>query len=345
MPNAPERWDEPILLALAPERLGREEAALLRRLSRRRVINRAIEAHPTAFVFSLSAETAPAGIVATARAGTERIGLTIPLDLLRWIDGLVEPELAELETDRALLLADLAFNSAIEEVGHLLGIEIGPFEPGGEIDAAVTLAVDIHTTGGRRGRALLSLPADLAEPIATLLEAAQPLAGDFADLPVPIAFRVGTMALSLNELQALGPGDVLLHDPVSVAALGETWLAPIRVEPGRILLAGPFRAASSQPESDDMSDYNQRGGALPGMAATADIDLDQLPVRLVFESGRTELPLGALRSLGVGHVFELGRDAAGPIDIMANGKRIGEGELVRIGDTTGIRVRQLFGHG
>ena len=348
MPNAPERWDEPILLALAPERLGREEAALLRRLSRRRVINRAIEAHPMAFVFSLSSETAPSGIAATALAGTERIGLHIPLDLLRWIDGLVEPELTAappLETDRALLLADLAFTSAFEEVGHLLGVEIGAFEPGGEIDAAVALAIDIHTTGGRRGRALLSLPAALAEPVATLLEAAQPLAADFADLPVPIAFRVGAISVSLAELQALGPGDVLLHDPISQAALGETWLAPIRVEPRRITLAGPFRAASSQPESDDMSDYNQRVGALPGLSATADIDLDQLPVRLVFESGRAELPLGALRTLGVGHVFELGRDAAGPIDIMANGKRIGEGELVRIGDTTGIRVRQLFGHG
>jgi type III secretion protein Q len=342
MPNAPERWAAPILLALAPERLGREEAALLRRLSRRRVINRAIEAHPTAFVFSLSSETAPTGIAATALAGTERIGLHLPLDLLRWINGLVEPELAAaapLEIDRALLLADLAFTSAIEEIGHLLGIEIGPFEPGGAVDAAVRLAVDIHTTGGRRGRALLSLPTALAEPVAALLEAAQPLAADFADLPVPIAFRIGEMSVALAELEALGPGDVLLHDPISLAALGETWLAPIRLEPGRIILAGPFRAAASQPESDDMSDYNQRGGA------TADIDLDQLPVRLVFESGRTELPLGALRSLGVGHVFELGRDAAGPIDIMANGKRIGEGELVRIGDTTGIRIRQLFGHG
>jgi type III secretion protein Q len=342
MPNAPERWDAPILLALAPERLGREGAALLRRLSRRRVINRAIEAHPTAFVISLSSETAPAGIAATALAGTERIGLHIPLDLLRWINGLVEPELASaapLEIDRALLLADLAFTSAIEEIGHLLGIEMGPFEPGGAVDVAVRLAVDIHTTGGRRGRALLSLPAALAEPVAALLEAAQPLAADLADLPVPIAFRIGEMAVSLAELEALGPGDVLLHDPISLAALGETWLAPIRLEPGRVTLAGPFRAASCQPESDDMSDYNQRGGA------TADIDLDQLPVRLVFESGRAELPLGALRSLGVGHVFELGRDAAGPIDIMANGKRIGEGELVRIGDTTGIRIRQLFGHG
>jgi len=342
MPNAPERWDEPLLLALAPERLAWEEAALLRRLSRRRVINRAIEAHPAAFVFSLSSETAPAGIAATASAGTERIGLHIPLDLLRWIDGLVEPELAAaapLEIDRALLLADLAFTSAIEEIGHLLGTEIGPFEPGGQVDAAGRLAVDIHTTGGRRGRALLSLPRALVEPVAALLEAAQPLAADFADLPVPIAFRIGEMAVSLAELEALGPGDVLLHDPISLAALSETWLAPILVEPGCITLAGPFRAAASQPESDDMSDYNQRGGA------TADIDLDQLPVRLVFESGRTELPLGALRTLGVGHVFELGRDAAGPIDIMANGKRIGEGELVRIGDTTGIRIRQLFGHG
>ncbi len=116
MPNAPERWAAPILLALALGRLAREEAALLRRLSRRRVINRAIEAHPAAFVFSLSSETAPAGTAATAPAGTERIGLHIPLDLLRWINGLVEPELAAaapLEIDRALLLADLAFTSAI----------------------------------------------------------------------------------------------------------------------------------------------------------------------------------------------------------------------------------------
>ena len=71
------------------------------------------------------------------------------------------------------------------------------------------------------------------------------------------------------------------------------------------------------------------------------VPLDQLPVRLMFELGRLELTLAELETLGPGHVFALGRDEHQPVDILANGKRIGLGEIIAVGDAIGVRVTRL----
>ncbi|TIT71486.1 MAG: YscQ/HrcQ family type III secretion apparatus protein, partial [Mesorhizobium sp.] len=52
--------------------------------------------------------------------------------------------------------------------------------------------------------------------------------------------------------------------------------------------------------------------------------------------------LGELRSAGEGHIFELGWPIDGPVDIVANGQRIGRGDIVRIGEELGIRLRGGF---
>lgn len=75
-----------------------------------------------------------------------------------------------------------------------------------------------------------------------------------------------------------------------------------------------------------------------------DSTLGDLEVTLVFELGRCEIDLGTLRTLAPGYVFPLSADPAGPVDIVANGRRIGRGEIVRIGETLGIRATRLFGH-
>lgn len=66
--------------------------------------------------------------------------------------------------------------------------------------------------------------------------------------------------------------------------------------------------------------------------------LDELPVRVVFELGRLELPLAELEAAGPGHVFELRGDEAQPIDIVANGLRVGAGEIVSVAGQLGVRV-------
>ena len=76
----------------------------------------------------------------------------------------------------------------------------------------------------------------------------------------------------------------------------------------------------------------------------SDPDLDDLPVRLVFELGRVELSLGELQSLAPGALVPLGRPLEEPLDIMANGRRLGRGALVQIGENLGVRIVSIAGN-
>lgn len=340
-----------------PPRLTRTDAALRRRLSRRRRLDGAIEGRPVSFVFALPVDplARPDGIDAVASVGTARIRLHLPQALIDWLCRMTVREQSgrRLDPDRILLLVDLALTPFITALESAFGAAIGPLEPlnGPKPEVALGLAVELRAADGFHAEVRLGLPAGLTERVAALVEALPALPIDFGDLPIPVSVRLGDVSLTLAEVKSLEPGDIVLHDPVSAdpslrsLAIGDIWIAAARAETGRVRLATPFRTLPPPPESATMSEFEPRASALAGPDATAEIDLDQLPVRLVFEAGRTEIPLRELRSLGVGHIFELGRDAADPVDIMANGKRIGIGELVRIGDELGIRVRQLFGHG
>jgi type III secretion protein Q len=74
-------------------------------------------------------------------------------------------------------------------------------------------------------------------------------------------------------------------------------------------------------------------------------DFNDIPLKLLFELGRVELPLGELRRLAPGAVIPLPRAIDDSVDISANGRRIGRGTLVRIGDSLGVRITRLFHHG
>jgi type III secretion protein Q len=71
-------------------------------------------------------------------------------------------------------------------------------------------------------------------------------------------------------------------------------------------------------------------------------DLDDLPVRLVFEVGRLELLLSEIRRLAPGALLPLARPLDDAVDIVANGRRIGRGTMVSIGDSVGVRVTRLL---
>lgn len=70
-------------------------------------------------------------------------------------------------------------------------------------------------------------------------------------------------------------------------------------------------------------------------------ELDEIPVEVVFELGRMELTVGELRQLAPGTIAPLKRPFEEAFDIVANGKRIGRGVPVRIGDQLGIRITRV----
>ena len=69
--------------------------------------------------------------------------------------------------------------------------------------------------------------------------------------------------------------------------------------------------------------------------------LEQLPMRAVFELGRLDLSLGEVRRLAPGSILPMARPAEDAVDIVVNGRRIGHGSLVKIGDSVGVRVERL----
>lgn len=80
-------------------------------------------------------------------------------------------------------------------------------------------------------------------------------------------------------------------------------------------------------------------------AALDDNELDSLPVRVVFEMGRLEMSLSEIRQLAPGVTLPLARPQEELLDIIVNGKRIGRGSLVRLGDGLGVRVTRLHQDG
>ena len=68
------------------------------------------------------------------------------------------------------------------------------------------------------------------------------------------------------------------------------------------------------------------------------LDTDVLPVQLVFLAGETQVALRDLRRIAPGYVFDLGRAVDRHVEVRANGRRMGIGELVEIDGRVGVRL-------
>jgi type III secretion protein Q len=190
--------------------------------------------------------------------------------------------------------------------------------------AAIRLGLSLAWPAGGAAVFGLTLDAAAAASLAGRLAARPAARRPVPDLPVPLRLR--TLAA------APAPGEALL-----VAGERLAWRA--RRQGRALRLLGPRGRL-------DRLDLEGFAMTAPSDAvADPASDLDDLPVRLVFEAGRVEVPLAELESLGEGHVFELGRDPGSTVDILANGRRIGAGEIVEVGGALGVRVLWIGRHG
>ncbi|WP_343716277.1 type III secretion system cytoplasmic ring protein SctQ [Inquilinus sp.] len=332
-----------------PPALTREQAGDANAVARRctavpvRIGGLEIEA-PLAVIPTLSLPEAD-GVAIALRLGRGRLVLQVPALLVE--QALAEAArvpVAELEPELAGLLleavaADLL--PALEAAaGAPIAIEsVGISMPG--FAAAFRCAVTV-----RHGFAETALPLaadEAARPaLRRLIEAAPSRPAPAAGLPVPMAVRIGAVRLSLAELRGIEPGDVVFPDVAcrageALVVYGERWSHTAQHERGAVTITGPRRPLALQDGGGWMADPDSDAATPPAER------LDELPVTLVFELGRSELPLAAVQGLAPGAVIPLGRDPGEAVDIVANGRRIGRGEIVRIENELGVRVVRLFG--
>ncbi|MFF7707086.1 type III secretion system cytoplasmic ring protein SctQ [Pseudomonas sp. NPDC007930] len=173
----------------------------------------------------------------------------------------------------------------------------------------------------------LSLSQAAAVQLAALLDPHPAAPAPFASLPLPALVSAGEAPLALAELRSLREGDVVMLDgngELSLHCAGRQ--ARLRREQDRLHLLHPLTPRTLPTMSDTPA------------AATPDATLDSLELTLTCQVGRLDLTLGQLRELGEGSLLALEARSDDAVELMVNGRRVGHGQLVRIGDGLGVRV-------
>jgi len=83
---------------------------------------------------------------------------------------------------------------------------------------------------------------------------------------------------------------------------------------------------------------------LTGTSGEARNDIDlifDIPVQLSVELGRTRIPIKQILQLAQGSVIELDALAGEPMDVLVNGCRIAQGEVVVVNDKFGVRLTEV----
>ena len=100
---------------------------------------------------------------------------------------------------------------------------------------------------------------------------------------------------------------------------------------------GAVATEDAIPEFESLKPNPPRGGG--------DLDLARfggVQVSLTAELGRTQLTIEELIGLAEGSVIELNRAISAPVELVAQGVPVGNGEVVVIDDQFAIRIKQIY---
>lgn len=162
-------------------------------------------------------------------------------------------------------------------------------------------------------------------------------------LPILVQIAAGWTTLEMSTIRTLNIHDVVLMDECLVG--GEIDKVFLRIG-RRFGVSGELSESTIKitdwleeimDEYDGYDEDNREADAAEGQAGV----LDQIPVRLHFDLGERTMPLADLKRLGPGYVLELGRELRRAVTIRANGKKIGEGELVDIDGYLGVSILSI----
>jgi type III secretion protein Q len=326
----------PAAVRYRPAALSAEYAAVARGLSRRRCIRNfdgfdlhvvappEVIADPVAFELALDGQAA-------------RITLTRALlhHLLRSLD----PAAANAAPDAAALLLELQLEPLLTrlETGFpSLAVALRPAT--GETDDCTIFTIGLAVRDGAIAETLrLDLDLAAGRAVAAALTSLPDWPDAMQDLPICLHLRALSADVTLAELRAACVGDVVLADALPAGEIlvvaGERFAWRARPEGPALRVVTP----RLRPQAIGLERWVMGNE----IASDDDAGLDELPVRLSFELGRLELRLAEVAVMGAGHVFELAREETQPVDILANGRRIGRGRIVTVAGAIGVQIVRI----
>jgi flagellar motor switch protein FliN/FliY len=93
-------------------------------------------------------------------------------------------------------------------------------------------------------------------------------------------------------------------------------------------------------KNKEKSDLTEDNAPFQGLSLDNEL-LQNIPVTISVEVGRTSLPIKALMRLTQGSVVELDRLAGEALDLFVNDTLVAQGEIVLVNEKYGIRLTQI----
>jgi flagellar motor switch protein FliN/FliY len=69
--------------------------------------------------------------------------------------------------------------------------------------------------------------------------------------------------------------------------------------------------------------------------------LRDVEVEITLEIGRRRMKISDVLTLATGQTLELGKAAGEPLDVFVNGRLLGRGEAIVLGDRYGVRITEI----
>lgn len=254
--------------------------------------------------------------------------------------------LEDVDAELAAIWLEAAWLEWLEPLEATLGVDIRvqpadpKVHPGNLINLTLAFELDgeTHPLG-------VSLSVSAVKRLLPLFDRYLPTRRAMANgVTVILNLTAGTQTLTLGEWRSLRLGDVVMlesfgsSDGFTGAALsvGDRFGCSVSLGVSSVCLKGPLAPLTlSQVSNPPLEE------SLMSEPPVDNPCLDDLPVRLTCELGKLEMSLGELRELGEGSVLPMERRPEQAVDLIVNGRRMGRGRLVMIGDGIGVQIERF----
>lgn len=94
-------------------------------------------------------------------------------------------------------------------------------------------------------------------------------------------------------------------------------------------------------ETEEHEEHKEESDTLSETKASPAIHIEDIPLSIIIEVGRLQMPVKKILELQPGNLLELDVHPENGVDLVVNGKRIAKGELIKLGETLGVRILDI----
>ncbi len=259
------------------------------------------------------------------------------------------------------LLLELGFSDFILSVEEACGLPLtfrpktDAVDPLNRIDLEFLL---VSEEDDFQTRVWLEMPIAESERLITHFESScSVLSSSSNNLPLMVSIRAGWQILYRDEIDNLAKDDVIMlqhsTDHYWVAIQGRATASLRSLNGGQFKITSQLFSRVPQAPDDTLIGtehfHFSESSQLPEVSMDNQLpnthqstSLEDVPLCLVCEVGRLEMPLDSVRQLGEGSILKIKGDRDEVVQVVMNGRKIARGELIKVGDGLGVRLTKLY---